>query len=654
MDYVITYDLVGLLLLVLLYVFICLINSAPTRTTRLFRIFIIFSFLGAFFDVFTIWTNKYIDLPGMFVINNILAVIHIWTVNTVAPIYYIFILAITHEMRPIPRTKKIFAVIVYSYDLITIFTSPFTHLIMYFDENGQYLHGPAFVGTYVVIIIFLIAGVIELSIHIKKITIKQYLIVLSYTLIDLISAIYQFTNPEVLLIGFSSAISLMVISFALKNPMELIDNNVGAYNRTAFMEYLFSKKKHNVLAVIHIKNSDAIKYLYGLDNGYSIIRKSIVKILKEAKQKLGFYIFNSTFVYVCKTEEEAREKLKTLMKHRDEPLYIKLEATDTQEHKVYLDSEAFLINEEDLMHYGQSIVSKNNMLDQILDMLLFMVEQTKDSSEVKFIDKHSFEDYRERIRIRKIVDEAIEKEKFEVFLQPIFDLKSKKFTGAESLIRLREDNGKMISPGLFIPEAEKNGKILALGDISIKKTCEFIKNGHLPELGIEKVNINLSMVQCMQENIVEHLVELLNSYEIPTHMIRFEITETITATSPYKLNNVMKRLSSYGIEFALDDYGTGYSNTSRLLEFPFSEIKFDKSFVDSAIENRRNTLPLKHLMNMVSESDMIVLVEGVETKEMSDLIESFGGQLIQGFYYANPLPLADFVEFVKKANSINS
>ena len=109
----------------------------------------------------------------------------------------------------------------------------------------------------------------------------------------------------------------------------------------------------------------------------------------------------------------------------------------------------------------------------------------------------------------------------------------------------------------------------------------------------------------------------------------------------------MNKLTSHGIEFALDDYGTGYSNTSRLLTFPFSEIKFDKSFVDSAMESKRNQLPLKHLMNMVNDSDMIVLVEGIETKEMSELIESFGGTLIQGFYYAKPLSLPDFVDFIK-------
>lgn len=649
MHYVLSYTIVGLILLLLIYVLTSFIYTAPSRTTSLYKKFIICSFIGAFLDAFTVWTNKYVDTAFTLGLNNLLAVIHIAFVGSIPLVYYLFILSITHEQRAMNKKKLAFAWILYGCDFLAISTSPFTHLIMYYGENGEYLHGPAFGGTYVVICIFLIAGIIELSVQYKKISKKQYFLVLSYTFFDIVAAVYQFIHPETLLLGFSSGTSLMIINFALKSPMELIDNNIGIFNRTAFRDFLYTRKNKGIYAIVHVKNADSIRYMYGLDNGYSVIRKSISLLLKECQQKLGFYVLDNTFVFICKTEQEAYEKLQIFKKYETTPIEFKLVNNHIeQEYSLLIESDTYIIKNPQILQLENETDSNKNSLDTVLDIIQFITESKNVSNGINEIDESIIDDYKENLRIQKVVDEAIKNERFEVFLQPIYDLKKKTFTGAESLIRLRDLDGKMISPGLFIPEAEKNGKILQLGDISIKKTCEFIRDGKLADLGIEKVNINLSMVQCMQDNIVEHLIELLDFYNVPKSMIRFEITETMTATNPGKLNYVMTRLSDYGIEFALDDYGTGYSNTSRLLDFPFSEIKFDKSFVDSAMENMRNSLPLKHLMNMVNDSNMIVLVEGVETKEMSDLIERFGGSLIQGFYYAKPLPMNDFVNFIQQ------
>lgn len=649
MNYVITYDIVGLLLLVILYALNYSATKAPSRTTKLFRIFIISCFTGAFFDVFTIWTNHYTYTPLMLFINNVLAVIHIASVGLIPAIYYLFILAITSEQKRIAKGKLIFTAITYGIDFLVIATSPFTHLIMYYNESGEYVHGPFFIFTYIVIIIFIIAGIVELFSNAKKLSRKQVIIVLSYTVIDVIAAVFQFKNPEVLLLGFSSATSLLVVSFSLKNPMELIDNNTGIFNRVAFKEFLYTRQNKGVFAIIHLRNADSIKYIHGLDNGYNIIRKCISKIMKECNQNLAFYIFENTIVLVCKDEEDAERKLSIVSKYKKNPFYINIDSDESQTIPVYIETDSYIIKDSQIFLKGFDEKSKKNPHDQILDILQFLIESDSALLGVKVIDASFIEQYKEKVRIQKIVDNALKNEGFEVFLQPILDLKTKKFIGAESLIRLRDpENGGMISPVLFIPEAEKNGKIIQLGDISIKKTCEFIKNGNLAELGIQKVNINLSMVQCMQENIVEHLISIIDSFNIPHSMIRFEITETMTSTNPDKLKFMMTSLASYGIEFALDDYGTGYSNTSRLLTFPFSEIKFDKSFVDSAIEDDRNGLLLKHLMTMVRDTNMIVLVEGVETKETSDLIESYGGELIQGFYYSKPLPFDEFIAFMKE------
>ena len=278
----------------------------------------------------------------------------------------------------------------------------------------------------------------------------------------------------------------------------------------------------------------------------------------------------------------------------------------------------------------------------LTELLQYAVVINSNHNAINIIDDKIIDEFLAAKKRQKAIHAAIQDQSFEVYMQPIYDLKSKTFTGAESLLRLKDENGNFIPPSLFIPDAEKDGSIIKLGEISIRKTCEYIKRGNLVNKGIKKVNINLSIIQCMQDNIVEQIINILDEYQIPPTMIRFEITETIMATNPEQLEAVMRGLGEFGIEFALDDYGTGYSNTSRLLTFPFSEIKFDKSFVNSMVVDDKNSIPLKYLMNMVKSSGMITLVEGVEEKETSDLIEEFGGDLIQGFYYAKPMPLEEF------------
>lgn len=652
MDYIISYEIAGIIFLISLLFVSLFVYKAKTRTNLLYKSFIIYSLIGSILDVVTAFTILDTSTPQLIFINYVLAIINILAVNFTPIFYYLFVVSLTHEQKAISPKHRIFVRAFIIYDILAITTSPFTHFVMYFTSSGEYMHGFGMTVQYILFGILLFASVIEIVRHKNNLSKHQILIVLSYTIIDFAVILFQFFNPEYLFVGLASAVSLMLIGFSIRNPMELIDNEIGIYNRAAFKEFLFATKKDFSISLIHINNSDYIKYLHGTDNGYYIIRQCVKKILKEIKNPLAFYIYQDTFILVSKTEVEAKEYASKIITHKADPVNVTLKGEAKKEISVYLDINAFIIKNPLELDLAKLDDGETNKINLLLNLFDFIVSDSKDSPEsnslITMIDNSIIDKYLESICVQTTVDAAIKNETFEVFMQPIYDLKTKAFTGAESLIRLKDSNGKYISPGLFIPEAEKNGKIIALGDISIKKTCEFIKKGNLQQLGIQKVNINLSMVQCMQDNIVEHIIQILEEYDIPKTMIRFEITETVMATHPERLTNVMNSLTAFGIEFALDDYGTGYSNTSRLLNFPFSEIKFDKSFVDSAMENIKHALPLKHLIKMVSDSDMIVLVEGIENKEMSDLIENFGGNLIQGFYYAKPLPLEAFVDFIKK------
>ena len=171
--------------------------------------------------------------------------------------------------------------------------------------------------------------------------------------------------------------------------------------------------------------------------------------------------------------------------------------------------------------------------------------------------------------IDRTVKNAISVGLLDVFYQPIYCTKQKRIIGAEALIRMKDERGKYISPEEFIPIAEKNGTILRLGEFVFEKVCRLLSEIKPEELGIQKIDINLSVVQCMQETLSDQILNIASLYRIPSSLLNLEITETAAAYSQDTLKSNMNKLSFAGIELSLDDYGSGYSNIGYMINLPF-------------------------------------------------------------------------------------
>ena len=218
----------------------------------------------------------------------------------------------------------------------------------------------------------------------------------------------------------------------------------------------------------------------------------------------------------------------------------------------------------------------------------------------------------------------------------------------EALVRLIDENLGFVPPDEFIPIAEKNGDILVIGEIVLEKVCAFIEEYHPEDYGIKSIHVNLSVVQCMQENIGIRLLNIIDKYKIPHGLIDFEITESTADNSSENLDKIMDEFNKKGIDFSLDDYGTGYSNQSNLMRYPYSIVKIDKSLVWACDSNPKAFISLKHTIAMIKDLDMKVLAEGVETQHHIDLLEKIGCEFLQGYFYSRPLPITELMDVIKE------
>ena len=228
---------------------------------------------------------------------------------------------------------------------------------------------------------------------------------------------------------------------------------------------------------------------------------------------------------------------------------------------------------------------------------------------------------------------------------------------AEALCRLIDDEFGYIPPDEFIPVAERNGSILEIGRIVFEEACRFYQEGRLRQLGIEYIEVNLSVVQCMSRELEKVFDNVLSKYSIDASRINLEITESATAENQELLFDTIETLKQRGFNFSLDDYGTGYSNIAYMYEMPFSIIKIDKSILWKALHPTSGTgsknavIYLENTIRMLKAMDYKILVEGVETMEQKLLLEELGVDYMQGFYFSKPVRKDVFTDYVKVVNA---
>ena len=249
--------------------------------------------------------------------------------------------------------------------------------------------------------------------------------------------------------------------------------------------------------------------------------------------------------------------------------------------------------------------------------------------------------------LEEIIDKAIKNNHIEMYYQPIYDVKNNAFHAAEALVRINDPKYGIISPSIFIPAAESLGLIIPLGDIILEQVFKFISNNDINALGIEYIEINLSVAQCIESVLPNKIEALEKKYNINPSQVNLEITETtFEHISDIIVDNITK-LISMGYSFSLDDYGIGYSSVQRVNSIPFKLIKIDKSMLDEA-NTASGIKLLEHTIRMMQSINKQIVCEGAESIEQINMLKNMNCDYIQGFYFSKPIPSKDFIIFLKK------
>ena len=506
----------------------------------------------------------------------------------------------------------------------------------YVEEDGLevYTYGPSTSATYVVVLILIQLTLFFTVSQKKKLNANRRSAVQSWMIIWIIAALIQFFNRQLLVVGFAGAIGIMILYIRLENPETNLDRKSGLFNQSALQDYLkqiYGKERRYAVLSLFFDYSLDKSNLGETEDEISV---DVIHYLSEIEDALLFKYSEDEMVLIFDDIKKAVGSVE-MLQSRFESGWGKDDAIVLHPFRIFLPDIRMARSAKDvlpLMKYVREI-SRDNRRDYV-------------ESDLVAVDKQMVEKMYQERETEKLILEAIEQNRIEVYYQPIYSTQEHRFTSAEALVRMKDEKGALVSPGVFISVAEKNGMIIKLGEIVFEKVCQFIQKKKPEQYGIHYIEVNLSVVQCAYTYLAEDYIKIMEQYNIPPRLINLEITESASLSAKKTLLDNMKCLMNYGVKFSLDDFGTGQSNLNYIVDMPVDIVKFDKDMTNAYFENGKAKYVMDAAMHMIHGMNLEIVSEGIETEKQFRTMEELGINYIQGYYFSKPLPEDEFLTFL--------
>ena len=640
----IKFQIASLTILLILEVIYFLRPKIRLLSNRIFTVLMVSSLCYLLFDFATIFALVYYDYVPLWFVRFTHQGFILFLDIALSSIY-LYIDILNREQKRYSRTELTLIIGSYIVVLASIIFAPMEY---YIEEDGIYSYGLMANCVYAVLIIYSGMTVFQTLRHIKnKAHRKQKICVLMTMALWIGFGGVQIIEPRILIssVGISAIILLMFLS--LENPSEYLDSETHAFNyyalKTVLQEYL-SRRKEYAIVSMELDEATIIEN-YTSNNVISEVLIEIKNFVEKNFKTPCYRMNRMTLAFIIDNKKIARlDPYLEILADRFSRQW------ELKDRSVRLNAHAnVLCCPEDFPFDGNVI--------ELLDFAEDSETYGRSIGFVRRIDEKAREKRIRRRQILHVVSDAIKNDSIEMYFQPIYCLAEKKFTNAEALVRLKDSESiGYISPEEFIPLAERKGMIMPLSNLIFNHVFSFMSDNSLRRKGMNHIEVNLSGLQSVDANLPKLMKSLLMKYNIAPDCVNLEITESIAVTSGYMLKKNMEELKKFGCSFSMDDFGTGYSNLSRIAKADFEMIKIDKSllwpcFKEDGTEGTKNAkILLENMISMLLKIGRKIVVEGIETKEQFDYLESLGITYAQGFFFSKPLPEKEFLKFIEEKN----
>lgn len=262
----------------------------------------------------------------------------------------------------------------------------------------------------------------------------------------------------------------------------------------------------------------------------------------------------------------------------------------------------------------------------------------------QYFNKEMNQAHSNRYQLETDLRHAIERDQLELYYQPQINAHNGEITCIEALMRWNHPEKGIITPDVFIPVAEETGLILQLGEWLLDTACQHTKELESTALKSISVALNISGIQIQEEGFIDTVWNALKKSEVTRNHMEFEITESVLMDNSEIVSKNINQLKILGIHLAIDDFGTGFSSMGYLKSFPISKLKIDKSFISGLPHSNKDAAITQAVIAMSHSLKIKVVAEGVEHKDQVKFLRDYNCDLLQGYYYAKPIPFDDLLK----------
>lgn len=651
LHYILNFQYVAVLVMSLMLVYMLVERLLFLRKSRLFFIVILLSLGSTAFDILR--ATSFNTAVSIYNETQVISRVYLNLANIFSVTYLIFLFAglfmlvmyvieITCGFGFIYKNKiraSIFYLPIF-FAAVLLFLSYFVNILYKYEFNGRFIMQFNIGWLLTIIIISLVYLIMSfvLAIVFRKVFEKKQLYALALVLpLMTLGFVTEIVVPRLLVLAFLTSICIVLILTILEASEDVMDSNTKLYSYDEFVKKvkkIFIVKGSHICLLVRINNYSELLKTYDLDevSNYTLdVTNRIKRERKALRIKFHMYSLNNGYyaaIFDSKAINQISNGLRMGLK------------SEKYCHDFIPDYDGCLISFVNDFENPDDVISfVNNFRQTIKFKDSFTVYSNVKNDKNLIIANH----------LEQIIDTALEENEFEVYYQPIYSIETGKFKTAEALVRLISKKYGFISPASFIPYAENAGRIEEIDSFVMEEVFKFVSSEKFTELELDYIEINLSMAECINPHLIERVKLLMEKYNVDPKRVNLEITESFDVSEQGVINHNLNILHEMGFRFALDDYGTGYSNISRFSSLPISIVKIDKSLVDEC-EDKDVMKILDYSFNIVKDLNKETVVEGVETAEQLEKFKKYGANYIQGYYFSKPLNFESYVDFVKKNN----
>ena len=425
---------------------------------------------------------------------------------------------------------------------------------------------------------------------------------------------------------FSRSEDLIQLNDEMK-AMAYKDSLTGLPNEIAYLNFMEDTQGKHLFILINVRNFASFNQILGFHQGNLLLKKMAEQLQSYTEKSHHlFKLYNDKFLIV--TEDMTQHEVFNFIKQIQVAFSLESIMNFRLEIAVGITS---LEADKTYKEYAHTIIGALEVANQ---------KSKSNDGGVYFIAMSKYLAEKAQYNLEYHLKNAIANHQIEVYYQPQIDAKTKEVISYEALARWQLED-QFISPSVFIPLAEKTGLISKLSYQVIESV--FFNIHHLKWNNGRKISINLSSIQLMESDFMLIVNNLLNKYEVNSHEIVFEITETALLYDIKKVEDTIKTIKKFGFEISLDDFGTGYSSLNRFSKLNFDEVKFDRFFIKDLLADEKLRLVFSKTLELFNLFEMRVVVEGVETVEQEQILDTFEIDIYQGYYYARPMSLGQLL-----------